>query len=179
MRTHGTLVKWNDERGFGFVVVASGTEEVFAHISSFPRDGQRPQVGELVSFEIQAGPDGKRKAVKIQRPGASRPGRARPAEGTPRWLEALGTLASIAFLLALAALVYSRFAPPATVTQQALPPVPLAQPLAAGASFTCDGRTHCSQMRSCAEAEYFLENCPAAQMDGNNDGEPCEEQWCN
>ncbi|MCX7034006.1 MAG: excalibur calcium-binding domain-containing protein [Arenimonas sp.] len=34
-------------------------------------------------------------------------------------------------------------------------------------------------MRSCAEAKYFLEFCPGAQMDGNNDGEPCEEQWCN
>ena len=45
--------------------------------------------------------------------------------------------------------------------------------------FTCDGRTHCSQMRSCAEAVYFLQHCPNTQMDGNNDGEPCEQQWCN
>ena len=49
----------------------------------------------------------------------------------------------------------------------------------ANSEFTCDGRTHCSQMRSCAEAEYFLQNCPNTQMDGNNDGEPCEQQWCN
>jgi hypothetical protein len=45
--------------------------------------------------------------------------------------------------------------------------------------FTCDGRTHCSQMRSCAEATFFLQHCPNTQMDGNNDGEPCEQQWCN
>lgn len=45
--------------------------------------------------------------------------------------------------------------------------------------FTCDGRTHCSQMRSCAEAEFFLRNCPNTKMDGNRDGEPCEQQWCN
>ena len=45
--------------------------------------------------------------------------------------------------------------------------------------FKCDGRTHCSQMRSCAEAEYFLRNCPNTKMDGNRDGEPCERQWCN
>ena len=49
----------------------------------------------------------------------------------------------------------------------------------ATSQFTCDGRTHCSQMHSCAEAEYFLQNCPNTQMDGNNDGEPCEQQWCN
>ena len=45
--------------------------------------------------------------------------------------------------------------------------------------FKCDGRTHCSQMRSCAEAEFFLKNCPNTKMDGNSDGEPCEQQWCN
>ena len=44
--------------------------------------------------------------------------------------------------------------------------------------FRCDGRTHCSQMTSCAEATYFLRNCPDTKMDGNNDGVPCERQWC-
>lgn len=47
------------------------------------------------------------------------------------------------------------------------------------AAFQCDGRTHCSQMTSCAEATYFLQHCPNTQMDGNHDGEPCEQQWCN
>jgi len=49
---------------------------------------------------------------------------------------------------------------------------------AAGSAFRCDGRTHCSQMASCAEATYFLRNCPGVKMDGNNDGVPCEKQWC-
>jgi len=44
--------------------------------------------------------------------------------------------------------------------------------------FTCDGRTHCSQMTSCAEATYFIQHCPNTKMDGNNDGIPCEKQWC-
>ncbi|NJO13060.1 MAG: cold shock domain-containing protein [Gammaproteobacteria bacterium] len=26
---------------------------------------------------------------------------------------------------------------------------------------------------------HILENCPNTQLDGNNDGEPCEQQWCN
>lgn len=54
----------------------------------------------------------------------------------------------------------------------ALPPEP-------SVSFKCDGRTHCSQMTSCAEATFFLRNCPGVKMDGNNDGVPCEQQWCN
>jgi hypothetical protein len=44
--------------------------------------------------------------------------------------------------------------------------------------FACDGRIYCSQMRSCAEATYFLKNCPGTKMDGDNDGVPCEMQWC-
>lgn len=55
---------------------------------------------------------------------------------------------------------------------------PSAPTLAPQQEFVCDGRTHCSQMTSCEEAEYFLENCPGVKMDGNNDGEPCETQWC-
>ena len=46
------------------------------------------------------------------------------------------------------------------------------------ASYKCDGRVYCSQMTSCAEATYFLQNCPGTRMDGNNDGVPCEKQWC-
>lgn len=53
-------------------------------------------------------------------------------------------------------------------------PRPAAQPV----PFHCDGRTYCSQMTSCAEATYFLQNCPDVKMDGNNDGVPCERQWC-
>lgn len=45
--------------------------------------------------------------------------------------------------------------------------------------FSCDARQHCTQMRSCEEAKYFLANCPGVKMDGDRDGIPCEEQWCN
>ena len=45
-------------------------------------------------------------------------------------------------------------------------------------NFTCDGREHCSQMTSCEEATYFINNCPNTKMDGNHDGVPCERQWC-
>jgi hypothetical protein len=44
--------------------------------------------------------------------------------------------------------------------------------------FQCDGRTLCSQMKSCEEATFFLQNCPNTKMDGNGDGIPCEKQWC-
>lgn len=48
----------------------------------------------------------------------------------------------------------------------------------AAAAYSCDGRTHCSQMTSCAEATFFLQNCPGTKMDGDNDGIACEMQHC-
>jgi len=59
-----------------------------------------------------------------------------------------------------------------------MPMSPQAGIAKANTSFKCDGRTHCSQMTSCTEATYFLQNCPGVKMDGNNDGVPCEQQWC-
>jgi hypothetical protein len=49
----------------------------------------------------------------------------------------------------------------------------------ADSPFKCDGRTMCPQMTSCAEATYFIKHCPNTKMDGNNDGVPCERQWCH
>lgn len=45
-------------------------------------------------------------------------------------------------------------------------------------SFKCDSRKYCTQMTSCAEAQYFLSNCPGVKMDGDGDGLPCEDQLC-
>lgn len=45
--------------------------------------------------------------------------------------------------------------------------------------FRCEGKTRCSQMRSCEEATFYLQNCPGTKMDGDEDGVPCESQWCD
>jgi len=68
------------------------------------------------------------------------------------------------------AVVASPVASPATPAAPAVLPLP--------AAFRCDGRTRCTQMRSCEEAKFFLSNCPGVQMDGDRDGLPCEQQWC-
>lgn len=56
---------------------------------------------------------------------------------------------------------------------------PKAYTTAAGQQFKCDGRTHCSQMTSLAEAQFFLQHCPDTKMDGDKDGNPCERQFEN
>jgi len=43
----------------------------------------------------------------------------------------------------------------------------------------CKQKIYCSQMTSCEEAKHYLKLCGKyAKMDGNNDGIPCERQWC-
>jgi hypothetical protein len=44
--------------------------------------------------------------------------------------------------------------------------------------FRCEGKTRCTQMTSCDEALFYLENCPGSLTDGDHDGLPCEDQWC-
>jgi hypothetical protein len=70
---------------------------------------------------------------------------------------------------------------PSPVPAPGSPARPAAGPTAPAerSPFACDGRRFCSQMRSCAEAKFFLARCPHTEMDGDGDGIPCEKQWCH
>lgn len=183
MRQVGKLRSWNDDRGFGFIAPTGGGPELFVHISSFPRDGSRPTVGESVSYELGRGKDGKPLAVRVVRQAlgepASYPARRPTRAGRSR--APFAALVGIVLVVALGAYGYDvyrresqRLDPavsnPAQEGGRAIVPSP--------SRYSCDGRMYCSQMTSCAEAKFFLQNCPGTQMDGNNDGVPCEQQWC-
>ncbi|TXH88596.1 MAG: DUF1294 domain-containing protein [Rhodoferax sp.] len=66
MRFQGKISKWNDERGFGFIEPAKGGQELFVHIKAFAPGLGRPQVGAMVSFEVEPAQDGKKRAVRIE-----------------------------------------------------------------------------------------------------------------
>ena len=178
MRIEGTLAKWNDDRGFGFITPTQGGAEVFAHVSAFPRGGQRPRLGERVTFEIGIGKDGKPQAKNIlcpTRPTVKPYRRSEPARHRDR-PGLFGRLIPLGFVVALGVYGYGEYTH--RETPQSAYEAPSSDAEAPG-PFHCDGRTHCSQMTSCAEAEFFLNNCPNVKMDGNHDGVPCERQWCN
>nr|WP_179570536.1 excalibur calcium-binding domain-containing protein [Xanthomonas sp. JAI131] len=186
MRTHGTLIKWDDERGFGFVRSAHGDAEIFVHIAAFPRDGVRPRLGELISFDLEQDAEGRPRAVRVMRPGRAPTTPARRAAADAHSASAFGRVLAVLLVIGIGAYAYSLLAPrfaatpaPGTGVAPATPAAP-GVPAAAssGQRFQCDGRTHCAQMTSCEEATYFLRNCPGVQMDGNHDGVPCERQWC-
>ena len=46
-------------------------------------------------------------------------------------------------------------------------------------NFRCRGKTYCSQMSSCEEATFYINNCPNTKMDGDGDGIPCRRKWCH
>lgn len=60
---NGTLVKWNDERGFGFIKPDTENVQVFVHIKTFGPISRRPLVGDQVYFDSTIGEQGKRKAT--------------------------------------------------------------------------------------------------------------------
>jgi uncharacterized membrane protein YsdA (DUF1294 family)/cold shock CspA family protein len=68
MRFTGTLKTWNDERGFGFLEPAQGGQDIFVHIKAFPFGTGRPTVGQVLTFEVATGSDGKKKALAVQFP---------------------------------------------------------------------------------------------------------------
>lgn len=51
-RVNGRLVKWDDERGFGFVRGEDNDHDVFVHISEFPHRTPRPVQGDQLTFGI-------------------------------------------------------------------------------------------------------------------------------
>ena len=177
----GILRSWNDDRGFGFIAPTHGGAELFVHISAFPRDGSRPTVGEKLTYELGRGKNGQPQAVKAYRQAIGlRSEQPLTTRHPPRKHRSpLPTLLGVLLLLAVGVYSYSRFQQRNSTPQQSFAAESEgAKPAAAMPSFNCDSRTHCSQMTSCAEAKFFLKNCPGTKMDGNNDGVPCERQWC-
>lgn len=191
MRFEGKLDKWNDDRGFGFITPVRGGEPVFVHISAFPRDGHRPQPGDLLTFEVEPAGDGKKRAINVQRAASTLPrAQRRPtADGVPRHgprasggrRSIAGAAITIGLVAAGGGLAYTQLGGLFSRAGTAAPAATQAPDVSQGSSgtFRCDGRTHCSQMTSCEEAKFFLKNCPNTQMDGDRDGIPCETQWCS
>ena len=187
-RYSGKLKKWNAERGFGFIVADDGGQDIFTHITAFARDGRQPTEGEALTFEVEPDRNGKRSAVRALRTGDAyrdtaprRPVRL-STSGADNSTGFFGKAISALLVGALLWFGYSQYVTRAAKFESILPAPPVSispAKLAAPPDFKCDGRNMCSQMTSCREATLFLQNCPGMKLDGNGDGVPCEQQWCN
>ena len=55
----GTVKWFNDSKGFGFIEMTDGQEDVFVHHTAIQAEGFRSLVeGQQVSFEVERGPKG-------------------------------------------------------------------------------------------------------------------------
>lgn len=202
-RLIGRLKTWNDDRGFGFIEPQGGGADVFVHIKAFPREAGRPQTDQVLSFETEQDNRGRLRATRVQLPRATRPAESNRAAPRPGHSRAPGSatpmdrfMRKLAPLMVVVAIVVAydgvtngrwrsgaaQHEPVEAVESdefaQSGPSSPDAYRAAGTGRYRCDGRTHCPEMKSCAEATYFLRNCPGVEMDGDGDGVPCEGQWC-
>ena len=182
MRRQGKIVEWNDASGFGFVLMHGSEERAFAHISDFTDRRARPALGDVVTYDVVM-ERGRPKATAIAYAGAAAVARQRARPARPRrdthapgggWLGA-------ALFVAIVAVVVWRYN---HQHQQRLEDErehvasrSIHAPATARAThvYQCTGKQHCSQMASCGEARFYLQHCPATMMDGDGDGEPCED----
>jgi uncharacterized membrane protein YsdA (DUF1294 family)/cold shock CspA family protein len=58
----GQLVRWKDDRGFGFIQPADGSKEVFLHISDLKDTLRRPVVGDTIYYRVITAKGGKVRA---------------------------------------------------------------------------------------------------------------------
>ena len=65
MRLDGTLKSWNDAHGFGFIEPAQGGQDIFLHVSAFPRGAGRPVLGQRLTFEVGLNAEGKKQARRV------------------------------------------------------------------------------------------------------------------
>jgi len=131
MRTHGTLAKWSDDRGFGLITLTRDGSALFVHVSAFPPDAVRPRVGERVAFKNAL--DGKRRAIKISSAAAGA-GHSNAHERVPgkglRQLLGRQTPAVPAVVIACGLRAYAYCITASRFRAQAIPPtVDLARPL--------------------------------------------------
>lgn len=176
MRRQGKILEWNDARGFGFVVQNGSDERAFAHISGFDDRRVRPVVGEVVTYTLVE-ERGRPKATGIHYAGAAATSRQRRSGPEHRSRSGSSWL-GVAVLIALAAGGYwyhvqdrerrlgNQQAHMAAATGEATP--------VQAHRFQCTGKQYCSQMASCAEARFYIQQCPNTKMDGDGDGHPCE-----
>ena len=175
MRFQGRIAEWNDARGFGFVLPNGGGKRVFIHISAFADRPTRPSVGTLVTYELGQSSDGRPQAQVVRFVAAAR---ARQ-RGEPSVVASIVVLALV--LLPIAYVAWVRISNPGSTMSASLYKIVFApQALRSNPTFQCSPqKASCSAMTSCAEAFFHQERCDVHNMDGDYDGIPCEQQWCN
>jgi len=175
MEMKGKLIRWKDDRGFGFIKSSDINGDIFIHISELETKSRKPLVNDVIYFSVVKDKSGKKRAVNAKiKGGPVKPPRDRAPGANKKSLKP--TIFAIVLIIGAGLYAYKTYP---TWAGQILNTI---QKIFSEEDFTgysCQGKQYCSQMTSCKEACFYLKNCPDVKIDGDNDGVPCETQWCN
>lgn len=179
---------------------------MFIHISVLKKMARKPIVGDSILFQTEVQNDGKRKAViasiegvavvaasattrshsHIQSRNENFNNKNKAHYHSPR-KSSFNTIIPLLIIVAIVIFGFKQYqefneAPAIdevpVLTNEDIERMPIYE--TATPRFQCEaGKTHCSHMSSCAEATFYIQHCPNTQMDGDDDGIPCERQWCS
>jgi len=198
----GKLQRWDDEKGFGFIQPETGGKLVFMHISALRNSSRRPKVGDIIFYQLFTKRDGKQRAIHARIEGV-----AERNSNKLTWKKVFLKLFKTMIYIGIAVIFVKTLLHDMEHRRQKEISIDDMRfqndtqlhniehrrqkeistdgmrfqndtQSKSNRTYTCDGRTSCSQMNSCEEATFFLRNCPNTQMDGDHDGIPCEQQWC-
>ena len=171
MRIKGKITHWNREKGYGFITPSTGAKQVFLHITAFRSRELPPRVGQLCTFTLSEDKQGRSRAEDVTRDGEPGPRNLKVSRRSGR---SGGEIEELLLIVLDGVFGYSKYQ---TFQSSIVQPERVAEP--PRQVFQCDGRMHCSQMTSCAEARFCIQYCPNPKMDGDRDGVLCESQWFN
>ena len=204
MRQQGKIVKWLDDKGFGFVSSSDSAEQIFVHITAFPKELARPEIGEVITYEVAN--DAKKGLQAYNVLYLNRPLEAQSR--TKSKIVRKKNNFSIIFLVMILIFcsfflyqIYKKFSgvdstwQKTTAYTNSIEDAKELKPITSlthsdtfitnnanqtdnGNHYQCSGKTQCGEMTSCDEAKFYLSNCPGTIADGDGDGIPCEDQWC-
>ena len=65
MRYQGKIVKWYDDKGFGFIRATNDSKDIFFHISDIHQLKKRPEIDELVTYDLREDERGRFNAINV------------------------------------------------------------------------------------------------------------------
>lgn len=187
----GKLVRWIDNKGFGFIKPENGKSDIFIHISALAGMTRSPVIGDFILYKVSTDNNGKLRAVnamiegvtRVSNTSITRPSRQDVTKNNKNYVSCAPRpkkrFNSLFFLFAIvvAVVLYERFNK--NINLNIAPNLPEfeTQVIEQKEQFQCQGKVSCTEMSSRDEALFYLKNCPGTKMDGDYDGEPCEEQF--
>jgi cold shock CspA family protein len=183
----GILKKWNDEKGFGFILPENSDEKIFFHISSLRSLGRRPKIEDIVYFSIELDNKGQKRAANVTIDGVNstffeKKIKSHKSTRSPQHNKSSSNRSALKLFYAVLLpivifIIYNRYQERLIVETSSIKP-PIEIESKANTEYECSGKNRCNQMTSCEEALFYLRNCPGTLADGDGDGIPCEDQWC-